>query len=213
MLAGGWVVVTSTGFRSWHRHKMDQTITYVEINGSVLNTPVSADVYDKSTPSKNKSCDVIAAGRMETSRTDDDEATDAPDEYQSAPHQNIPTTSSLSNLYLSKTAKRPRVVDEDKFEKEVLGFLKTHGQREPNVNDEDETFILSLVPTIKKFTVVDKLDFQVKFMELIQSYLMNSACSGGTYQSVSRGVFGTVSNGRSSLPLGSDDNSVENFLR
>lgn len=69
---------------------------------------------------------------------------------------------------------RKRKYTTDPLEEEILSVIKHNVGRPPHTTDSDEMFLLSQIPVIKKFSQADKLDFQVKFLQLVQSYAERS---------------------------------------
>lgn len=63
----------------------------------------------------------------------------------------------------------------DSFERDIVDIFKTNAARTtPQLPDPDEMFLLSQVPIIKQMKLSDKLDFQVRFMQLLRSYTVPS---------------------------------------
>lgn len=93
----------------------------------------------------------------------EDEEEDACSSRESSP---TPTSSSMP----ARPLKRKPESDDDAFETKVLEFLKAKvdtASRPPRP-DADEMFLLSQLPTIKQMRLEQKIDFQVKFIHLVQ---------------------------------------------
>nr|XP_014273858.1 uncharacterized protein LOC106679298 isoform X2 [Halyomorpha halys] len=79
-----------------------------------------------------------------------------------------------------KHSQLPKKRKQDEFEKSVLDVLKLGLQqlqpKEPKKNDPDEMFLLSQLPLIKNFDPADKMDFQIKYLNLVQSYTRRGIC-------------------------------------
>lgn len=72
---------------------------------------------------------------------------------------------------LNVTSSLPKKRRQDQFEKEIINVLKANVQPTPDLEkDPDEMFLLSQLPAIKKLSQSEKMDFQIKFLQLLQTY-------------------------------------------
>lgn len=72
---------------------------------------------------------------------------------------------------------RKRRFTPDPFEREIINAMKANVPQPQRTPDPDEMFFLSQVPVLKRMSLSDKLDFQVKFIQLLQSYSVSSKSS------------------------------------
>lgn len=63
----------------------------------------------------------------------------------------------------------------------LLANLRQQRLKEASSNDPDEMLLLSQMPFIKTFSPADKMDFQIKYLQLVQSYT-NSGSSSSRQQ-------------------------------
>lgn len=82
-----------------------------------------------------------------------------------------PGPSSAPGLASSRPSNKRK---SDPFERDIINILKSNVQQTPNCQDTDEMFLLSQIPFIRKLKPSDKLDFQIRFMQLLQSYSAHS---------------------------------------
>lgn len=68
----------------------------------------------------------------------------------------------------------PKKRKTDNFEKEIVNILKSNVQPSVQPHDSDEMFLLSQLPVIKALSIPQKMDFQIKFIQLLQSYIQPS---------------------------------------
>lgn len=81
------------------------------------------------------------------------------------------TTSETEPATLQKSSRMPKKLNHDPFERDVMNILKSNVEAtRANVQDPDEMFLLSQLPVIQKLSQSDKMDFQIKFIQLLQSY-------------------------------------------
>lgn len=136
---------------------------------------------------------------------------------------NTPRTSTTS-------VSRKRKTTPDVFEQEVIKILKSNVEEHAKVVDPVEMFLLSQVSQINMLSSADKLDFQVKFMQLLQSYTVTTHSPSVTRPSTPlsnviettaiRPTYPLTSNPGPSTSqppsvgsnLGSDDDSILSFL-
>uniref|UniRef100_A0A146M773 BESS domain-containing protein n=1 Tax=Lygus hesperus TaxID=30085 RepID=A0A146M773_LYGHE len=68
------------------------------------------------------------------------------------------------------SARKGRKSNVTEFENMLLNLVKTNVERAPSPPDPDEMFFLSQMPHIKALSPADRLDFKMKFMELLKYY-------------------------------------------
>ncbi|XP_047120558.1 uncharacterized protein LOC124803418 [Schistocerca piceifrons] len=83
-----------------------------------------------------------------------------------------PETRSAENISRPKPKKRKQ----DTFEDEIVKVLKGHlEQPTRHVPDADEMFLMSQLLVIRKLKTEDRLDFQMKFLQLLRSYTIQTS--------------------------------------
>ena len=85
------------------------------------------------------------------------------------------STSDEYNVAVRQCSRLPKKRKSEPFERELLQVLKGNMQQEsetqsPQMKDPDEMFLLSQLPAIKMMRPSDKIEFQIKFMQLIKEY-------------------------------------------
>uniref|UniRef100_A0A146L6V4 BESS domain-containing protein n=2 Tax=Lygus hesperus TaxID=30085 RepID=A0A146L6V4_LYGHE len=78
---------------------------------------------------------------------------------------------SRADAFISPEKRKKRHVLLDPFEKDIMNILEGNRSKiDYSIRDPDAMFFISHVPVIKQLNPKEKLDFQVKFMQLLQSY-------------------------------------------
>lgn len=79
----------------------------------------------------------------------------------------------IPSATLKITSRLPKKRRQDQFEKDIINVLKSNVQPAPRLEletDPDEMFLLSQLPAIKQLSQSEKMDFQIKFIQLLQTY-------------------------------------------
>lgn len=74
---------------------------------------------------------------------------------------------------LKITSRLPKKRRQDRFEQDIINVLKSNVQPTPMPDlekDPDEMFLLSQLPAVKQLSQSEKMDFQIKFLQLLQTY-------------------------------------------
>lgn len=122
----------------------------------------------------------------------------------------------------NKTSNLPKKRKTDTFERDIINILKTNVQNSNSqTQDPDEMFLMSQLPIIKALPTAQKMDFQIKFIQLLQSYNYHQSANNNQAQTFSSPSVSSINSSRST-PLNTyhhetnmenlDEESVLSFL-